>query len=54
MLKFSGGCGKDGEGGEGEEGVGTPTGVCAHVRACEGASDIASASVTVCVVVGRR
>ena len=51
MLKSPGGCGEDGEGGKGEEGIGTPGSVCARVCAYEGASDIASASVTVCVVV---
>ena len=51
VLKSPGGCGEDGEGGKGEEGIGTPGGVCARVCACEGASDIASASITVCVVV---
>ena len=37
--------------GEGEEGIGTPAGVCARVCAREEASDIASASATVRVVV---
>ena len=51
VLKSPGGCGEDGEGGEGEEGIGTPAGVCARVCACESVSDIASAIVTVCVVI---
>jgi hypothetical protein len=46
-----GGCGEDRGGGEGEEGIGTPAGVCARVCACEGASDIVCASVIVRVVV---
>jgi hypothetical protein len=51
VLKSPGGCGEDCGGGEGEEGIGTPAGVCARVCACEDASDIARASVTVRVVV---
>jgi hypothetical protein len=46
------GCGCGGcTGDEGEEGIGTPAGVCARVCASDGASDIACASVTVRVVV---
>ena len=48
VLRFPGRCGEGGKGGEGKEGIGTPAGVCAHECDCEGASDIASASVTVC------
>jgi hypothetical protein len=53
VLRSPGGCGEDCEGGEGEgeEGIGTPAGVCARVCACEGAFDIACASVIVRVVV---
>jgi hypothetical protein len=53
VLRSPGGCGEDcgGSEGEGEEGIGTPAGVCARVCACEGASDIACASVIVRVVV---
>jgi hypothetical protein len=50
VLKSPGGCGEDCEGGDGEEGI-TPAGVCACVRASDGASDIACADVTVRVVV---
>jgi hypothetical protein len=38
-------------GGEGEEGIGIPAGVCARVCAREDASDITCTSVIVCVVV---
>ena len=51
MLKSPGGCGEDCGGGEGEEGIGIPDGVCAHVCACEDAFDIACASVIIHVVV---
>ena len=51
VLTSPDGCGKGGEGGKGEEGIGTPTGVHARICTCEGASDIASVSVTVCIVV---
>ena len=44
------GCGEDCGGGEGDEGIGIPAGVCARVCASE-ASDIARASVIVRVVV---
>jgi hypothetical protein len=49
VLKSPSGCGEGGE--EGEEGIGTPAGVCARVCTREDASDIACASVTVHVVV---
>ena len=49
MLKSPGGC--EDCGGEGEEGVGTPAGVCARVCAPDRASDIACASVTIRVIV---
>jgi hypothetical protein len=42
VLKSPGGCGEDCGGGEGEEGIDTPAGVCA----CVCASDIACANVT--------
>ena len=51
VIMSPGKCGEGGEGGEGEEGIETPAGVCACICECEGASDIASASVTVCIVV---
>ena len=54
VLKFPGGSGEDSGGGKGEEGISTrctPAGVWAHVCDCEGASDIAIASVAVCVIV---
>jgi hypothetical protein len=47
VLKSPGGCGEDCGGGESEEGIGTPAGVCA----CEDASDIACASIIVRVVI---
>ena len=51
VIMFPGKCGEGGEDGEGEEGIETPAEVYACVCECEGASDIASASVTVCIVV---
>jgi hypothetical protein len=51
VLKSPGRCGEDCGGGEGEEGIGIPAGVCARVCARDNASDIACASVIVCVVV---
>ena len=51
MLKSPGGCGEDCGGGEGEEGIDIPDGVCVRVCAREDASDIACASIIICVVV---
>jgi hypothetical protein len=51
VLRSPGGCGEDCGCSEGEEGIGTPAGVCARVCACCDASDIACASVTILVVV---
>jgi hypothetical protein len=51
VLKSPGGCGEDCGGGEGEEGISIPAGVCTRVCACGDASDIACASVIVRVVV---
>ena len=48
VLRSPGRCSEGGEGGEGEKGIGTPAGVCARVCDCEGASNIASASITIC------
>jgi hypothetical protein len=51
VLKSLGGCGEDCKGGESEEWIGIPAGVCARICACEGASGISCASVIVRVVV---
>jgi hypothetical protein len=53
VLKSPGGCSEDCGGGEGEEGIGIPAGVCARICSSDGASasDIACASVIVSVVV---
>ena len=48
VLRSLGRCGEGGESGKGKEGIGTSAGVCACVYACKGASNIASASVTIC------